>query len=671
MTIAKDVAAKFAIAIVAVAMVFAAFAPSAKAQTTEDLQKMINDLLAQVASLQSQLGQEGAASAAGVCPYTWTRDLNTGATGADVKMLQQFLNADADTRVAAEGVGSAGMETETYGPMTAAAVSKFQVKYRADILSPANLVNPTGYFGPSTRAKANALCVAPAAGEDTEEGEEAEEGEEEEEDMELSGEASLEDTDLDDAADSDLEEGNEDAEVGTLTLTFENGDAEISRIDVTLLGDGETNTNTVEPWEAFETVSLWVDGDKVAEVDASDEDEYLDEDDGSVRFSGLDIVAMEDEDVEVVVAVSVQNNLDSAELITWDLDVTEVRYFDADGVASTDLISVTAVEFTIDEAGAEDELSINSSTNDPDSTTIQVEDDSNSDWTTIFAFELDTEDSVNDIMVEGLRVDVAATEDGTTATSTAFLIDDAQLVIDGVEYDDVTITHGTTGQFVFDLEDEDLVIDAGEAVEVEFQVEFEPITELFEGATVEATVDTDGLEAEGADTLTTGDNQLSGSATGEEHTLRTEGAILATDEDATELKINDDADTTDDEGVFTISFEVTAFETDIYVNKSAASGTAMGTAGASFLVEDSNGNPVGAGTSSASLTSTADTDGTRFIVEEGETETFTLTVEYDPATAAFYQLQLYSLNFNNSNADPDTQQRALDESDYQTDALSI
>ena len=120
MTITNNIVAKLAVAFVAVAMVFSAFAASAKAQTTEDLQQMINDLLAQVAALQSQAGQ-GATSAAGVCPYTWTRDLSSGSTGGDVMKLQQFLNADPDTRVAVEGAGSAGMETEYYGPATAAA----------------------------------------------------------------------------------------------------------------------------------------------------------------------------------------------------------------------------------------------------------------------------------------------------------------------------------------------------------------------------------------------------------------------------------------------------------------------------------------------------------------------------------------------------------------------
>ena len=159
-TIANNVVAKFAVAFVTIAMMFAFVAP-AQAQNVEDMS--LEELIALVNSLTAGTsdGGDSMMSSAGVCPYTWTRSLNNGATGADVMALQQFLNSMPETQVAPAGsAGSAGMETQYYGPATAAAVSNFQMKYRADILSPVGLVNPTGFFGPSTMSKANMLCTS-------------------------------------------------------------------------------------------------------------------------------------------------------------------------------------------------------------------------------------------------------------------------------------------------------------------------------------------------------------------------------------------------------------------------------------------------------------------------------------------------------------------------------
>lgn len=92
------------------------------------------------------------------CPYTWTRNLQQGASGDDVKKLQQFLNSSSDTTVAASGAGSVGNESTFFGPATRAAVIKFQNKYAAEVLAPVGLSAGTGYFGASSRAKANSLC---------------------------------------------------------------------------------------------------------------------------------------------------------------------------------------------------------------------------------------------------------------------------------------------------------------------------------------------------------------------------------------------------------------------------------------------------------------------------------------------------------------------------------
>jgi len=277
-TVAHNMASKLFVAFVAVAMLFTLATP-AKAATAAELQQMINDLLAQVASLQSQTGGTGV-GVRSMCPYTWTRSLKTGTTGADVMKLQQFLNSDTDTRVSASGVGSVGAETEYFGPATMAAVSKFQVKYRSDILSPAGLVNPTGFFGPGSMAKANMLCVA--GGVDTDDSDDTDSDDTDSDDTDsddLSGEASLESFNANDGDDTELEEGQEDAPVAEFDVEFSDGDAMITRIDVVLDKDSADTTGENDPWDTFEEVSIWVDGDKVASMDASDEDEYLDEDD--------------------------------------------------------------------------------------------------------------------------------------------------------------------------------------------------------------------------------------------------------------------------------------------------------------------------------------------------------------------------------------------------------
>jgi len=99
----------------------------------------------------------------------FTRNLTVGATGADVLELQKLLNSKGYT-VATAGAGSAGMESQYFGPATKAAVAKMQEAYAAEILTPLGLTTGTGYFGASTRAKANTLCapvvVPPTPGDD-------------------------------------------------------------------------------------------------------------------------------------------------------------------------------------------------------------------------------------------------------------------------------------------------------------------------------------------------------------------------------------------------------------------------------------------------------------------------------------------------------------------------
>jgi DNA-binding beta-propeller fold protein YncE len=83
-----------------------------------------------------------------------TRDLYPGSQGADVRSLQEYLNARGFT-LASSGPGSPGNETTYYGNLTAAAVRRFQEAHFAEILSPLGYASGTGICGPSTRSYIN------------------------------------------------------------------------------------------------------------------------------------------------------------------------------------------------------------------------------------------------------------------------------------------------------------------------------------------------------------------------------------------------------------------------------------------------------------------------------------------------------------------------------------
>lgn len=684
--VANNVASKLFVAFVAVAMLFTLVTP-AKAATTDELQQMINTLLAQVASLQGQLGQ-GGSSAAGVCPYTWTRTLTTGATGADVMKLQQFLNADADTRVSASGVGSAGMETEYFGGATAAAVSKFQTKYRSDVLSPAGLVNPTGSFGPATMAKANALCVGSSSSDDSDDSSDDSSSDDSDDSSDdsssdLGGEASLDNVEVADGDDSDdVEEGSEDMQVAEVTVEFADGDAMITRLDIAL--DATTDGNDdVDPWDTFEEVSLWVDGDEVAREDVSDEDSYLDEDLGTLRFSGLDIVAMEDEEVVITVAVSVGNSVDGvSDGADWDVAATGLRFVDADDVTSTettafDLQAAAASysgatgAFTINEAGAGDSLDLESSSDDPDATTFSLDEDNNVEEA-IFAFELSAEDSDGDVDLNSITLTATV----TTASSVDDLVNDFRIEIDGESYAAESYTGtGMTATLVFDI-DGDVTVAADTVSTVVLFADFEDMEAGDEGSTIVVDVRPTGVDAEGADDITVGGTQK----TSETHTLRTEGLNLGDVTDGTgssdSTQVVSGVATDDNYGTMFLTYEITAFGDNLFVKaNNAVRDSSTTTAGVAYTIEQADGTAIGTGAVSVSydIEGADETDGF-FELEDGETYEMTVTVNsFNPATGAggTFNLQIHNVGYAATAVNATAVQAPDDLNDYESDAVAI
>ncbi len=78
-----------------------------------------------------------------------TRNLKIGMRGDDVKILQQFLIT--------EGVYPEALVTGYFGPLTFAAVVRFQEKYTSEVLAPFNITKGTGFVGTFTRKKINEI----------------------------------------------------------------------------------------------------------------------------------------------------------------------------------------------------------------------------------------------------------------------------------------------------------------------------------------------------------------------------------------------------------------------------------------------------------------------------------------------------------------------------------
>ena len=138
--------ARIASVILGVAM-FASVALPASAST-------IDDLLAQIASLQAQLLalQSGTSTS---CNFTM--NLSMGQSNPEVLALQKYLNAHGSV-VSTTGAGAPGQETSYFGARTKAAVIHWQNTYAAQVLAPAGLSAGTGFWGMYSRAYANTTC---------------------------------------------------------------------------------------------------------------------------------------------------------------------------------------------------------------------------------------------------------------------------------------------------------------------------------------------------------------------------------------------------------------------------------------------------------------------------------------------------------------------------------
>jgi peptidoglycan hydrolase-like protein with peptidoglycan-binding domain len=546
----------------------------------------------------------------------FTRDLTIGSTGADVTELQTILEQGNYLTI------PAGTSKGYFGALTKDAVMKWQ----AAVGLPS-----TGYFGPMSRAKIAAMPSTPGTDNGSDNGS----------DGLGSGEASLEAFDISSGDDSDVEEDST-AEVAEIEFDVEDGDISLNRVDLQLTGPSD------KPWDAFEEVRLLVDGDEIASKDLSDEDEYLDEDEGTFRITGIDFEAMDGDTVTIVVEVTTQSNIDDDEIGTWTINTLDdgVRATDGEGIEQYIGDEDESVDFDVEEAGESDELNVSTSSEDPEATTLKVEDDKKSDVHSIFAFDIESEES--DMEFDTIEIEV---ETGTADVND--VVAEFILEIDGEEFDDWSFVDdnngaSTTAVVEFDI-DGDYTLDADSEVTAVLMVEFKAANGTnfaSTGEEISASIADAAIDAEGADDILS-----DGVASGETHDLEIAGIIV--DEEGFSDK---GSDKNNDEGTsrdFTFSFTVEAFEEDYYVATSSIA----------IVVEGA-----GAASSTFTVSSTGDEDvDDVFTVEEGESETFTVVVTISNAVSGQYRVGLDSVQYTeNSNGTSARSTKDVNISDFRT-----
>lgn len=669
MTKTDNIVAKLAVAFVAVAMAFSLVAPAAKAQDVSSMS--LEQLIALVNQLQGQLS--GSGSASGSCSFTFTRSLSQGSTGADVMNLQKFLNMSADTRVAASGAGSLGMETSFFGPATAAAVSKFQTKYSADILVPSGLTSPTGYFGPASMAKANALCKGGTTGGGTTGG--ALKG----------GAGSIDEAQfMGSLNNEEVGEGEEDVEIAGWEIVPENSDIEITAVDLNFDKGASGNAN----FDKYaEEVSVWLDGEEVARVDA---DEF-DRDNSYSRTLSLKkgAIIRDGETGDLVVAVSAQSTIDSDDLDngTWGVGLESVRFLDAQGAYitdnSTDDISSVNDNTSVD--GSERSFSFESFSSAADmefkvrsgdssintARTIEVSSTTKTSDIEVLSFTVEVEGN-SDMNLDALTIDAT-----TTGADLDNVVSVASLEMDGENVGSESITSSMSSAAEIAFDDLDLVLEAGETYEFTLLVDVNKAdgSNYSNGATINADVssaDVDDtakwiVEDSQDDTVAAADR--SGSASADAHTLRTQGLQLALGSVSTTEKVDGNS-TAKNYGEYRMEVKITAIGDTLYVLETAASSTtALTSSGVQYVFEDSSGAQVAtASSTTASFTrkSGGTTDGSSIRIDEGQTVTFELVTTYDPTTAQQVRVRVVGAGFGTSNSGTGSSVTATPSTDFRT-----
>lgn len=460
---------------------------------------------------------------------------------------------------------------------------------------------------------------------------------------------------LSDYNNEEVGEGEEEVPVMAFEIEADN-DSDIAVTSVKVEFD-ENGTGSEDLEDYASEVVVMLNGDVVGSADVEDFSEGA-----SGTWSktiSLDCAAVAaDETEEFVIAVDGNSTIDSNDQSqAWIADVISVRFEDGDGVTTTEDTDADTLEktFTWESFASASDIEMNVALTDGDDAdmindahVIDIDDTDDTDDVEILAFTIENKGDV-DITVNDIPVVVTTTGEADEAV----LLLGATLWNEGDQISSDTVPTG--GALLF--EDLDIDIDAGDSMDFVVAVDIQDTAGAADnGDTVTAAVTVDDIDADDSEGDQISDANATGAASGGVHGVYDAGIMV--DFVSAESDINPGVATVPDQGIFTIVFDVTAFDTDAYIDASSITDEAGGATYQNILVNGAVGTGV--------LTSDADTAAnSTYKVREGETERFSLTMNGIGADA-FANGVLESVLWATTAIDGD-QVYAFDMTEYFTD----
>jgi hypothetical protein len=641
--VAAGVAVAFALVLGAAAPVRAAALTSGQISSIIGLLQSFGADAATIANVQASLN--GTAPTMPTTPSTGgsmacnaaigTQDLTVGSTGVHVMALQKFLNMSAATQVAATGAGSPGMETSTFGPATKAAVIKFQT---------ANAITPAaGYVGPITRTTIAAKCgtsvVTPTtpgypttpttpttpsglAGAGR-----------------LTAESSLGDVT------SDLRAGDSTTAVVGVSFDATDGDVMLQRVDATFDMTSTSGSTNLDRYVS--SVSLYLDGTKIASMDPADGDKN-----SSVftfRFSNLGNAVIKAGQtgrlyVKVTPLSSIGTNEDG-QTVTAKLLADSVRAVGSDGISDTYVATAKTGAFTVSSA-TEGTLTVTASGDNPVASQVAVG-SSTTAGITLLTFNMKAKNS------DATITDLVASF-GTSDNNLSDVVSTVYLKRGSTVLKSATLSTGSYGTVTFTNINRTIAKDDTETYSIVADLKGDAA--YTDGTTLVASTTVSGwdVEDENGASITP-----SAAAVGNTQTLTATGVtvVKGTPTTSTTVGLSGAGDTTQ----YSIPFTVTAGDNDVFIaGTTGLTGATTKIVYATTTTSTASSTYTGVAAFTAATTVTGDSAGSYYKVLAGTTRTFTLNVTYTAASAGYTGLQLSTIAYGSTSSLGSTYSSNLD-----------